>query len=105
MKVKSLSRVLLLATPWTAAYQAPLSMGFSRKTSVFLSRETGISGTFVGRIQGAQGPFVVSFFYRWLTSFPAPLVKEIVFSPLYIHASFVKDKVSMLLLLSCVSCV
>ena len=28
MKVKSLSRVRLLATPWTAAYQAPLSMGF-----------------------------------------------------------------------------
>ena len=28
-KVKSLSRVRLLATPWTAAYQAPLSMGFS----------------------------------------------------------------------------
>ena len=31
MKVKSLSRVQLLATPWTAAYQAPLSMGFSRQ--------------------------------------------------------------------------
>ena len=30
VKVKSLSRVRLLATPWTAAYQAPLSMGFSR---------------------------------------------------------------------------
>ena len=30
-KVKSLSRVLLLATPWTAAYQAPPSMGFSRQ--------------------------------------------------------------------------
>ena len=30
-KVKSLSRVWLLATPWTAAYQAPLSMGFSRQ--------------------------------------------------------------------------
>ena len=28
-KVKSLSRVWLLATPWTAAYQAPPSMGFS----------------------------------------------------------------------------
>ena len=27
--------------------------------------------------------------------FPAPLVKEIVFSPLYILASFVKDKVSI----------
>ena len=30
-KVKSLSCVQLLATPWTAAYQAPLSMGFSRQ--------------------------------------------------------------------------
>ena len=29
MKVKSLSRVRLFATPWTAAYQAPPSMGFS----------------------------------------------------------------------------
>jgi len=31
VKVKSLSRVWLLATPWTAAYQAPPSMGFSRQ--------------------------------------------------------------------------
>ena len=31
VKVKSLSRVWLLATPWTAAYQAPLSVGFSRQ--------------------------------------------------------------------------
>ena len=31
MKVKSLSRVQLPATPWTAAYQAPPSMGFSRQ--------------------------------------------------------------------------
>ena len=31
VKVKSLSRVRLLATPWTAAYQVPPSMGFSRK--------------------------------------------------------------------------
>jgi len=31
VKVKSLSRVWLLATPWTVAYQAPLSMGFSRQ--------------------------------------------------------------------------
>ena len=30
-KVKLLSRVRLLATPWTAAYQAPPSMGFSRQ--------------------------------------------------------------------------
>ena len=31
VKLKSLSRVRLLATPWTAAYQAPPSMGFSRQ--------------------------------------------------------------------------
>ena len=31
VKVKSLSHVRLLATPWTAAHQAPLSMGFSRQ--------------------------------------------------------------------------
>ena len=30
-EVKSLSRVRLFATPWTAAYKAPLSMGFSRQ--------------------------------------------------------------------------
>ena len=31
VKVKSLSLAWLLATPWTAVYQAPLSMGFSRQ--------------------------------------------------------------------------
>ena len=31
VKVKSLSRVQLLATPWTVAHQAPPSMGFSRQ--------------------------------------------------------------------------
>ena len=31
MKVKLLSRVQLCATPWTAAHQAPPSMGFSRQ--------------------------------------------------------------------------
>ena len=31
MKVKSLSRVRLLATPWTIAYQSPPFMGFSRQ--------------------------------------------------------------------------
>ena len=31
VKVKSLSRIRLPVTPWTAAYQAPPSMGFSRQ--------------------------------------------------------------------------
>ena len=38
---------------------------------------------------------LVSFFYKWLTVFTAPLVKEIVFNPLHTLASFVKDKVSI----------
>ena len=38
VKVKSLSRVRLLATPWTAAHQAPPSMGFSRQESSLTSR-------------------------------------------------------------------
>ena len=33
VKVKSLSLVRLLATPWTAAYQTPPSMGFSSLSS------------------------------------------------------------------------
>ena len=49
MKVKSLSRARLLATPWTEAYQAPPSMGFSRRKSTgvgchcFLCIEVGLS--------------------------------------------------------------
>ena len=35
--MKSLSCVRLLATPWTAAYQAPPSMGFSRQEFVYSS--------------------------------------------------------------------
>jgi len=31
VKVKSLSHVQLFATPWTVAYYAPSSMGFSRQ--------------------------------------------------------------------------
>ena len=37
MKVKSLSRVRLFATPWTVAHQAPPSMGFSKQE---ITRET-----------------------------------------------------------------
>ena len=33
VKVKLLSRVRLFVTPWTVAYQAPPSMGFSRQES------------------------------------------------------------------------
>ena len=45
MKVKLLSRVRLLATPWTAAYQAPPSVGFSSQeywSGVPLSFPSGV---------------------------------------------------------------
>ena len=46
VKVKLLSHVQLLATPWTAAYQAPLSMGFSRQE--YWRREWLPSPVFLG---------------------------------------------------------
>ena len=43
-KVKSLSHVWLFATPWTVAYQAPLSMGFPRD---FPGNSTGVACHFL----------------------------------------------------------
>ena len=45
VKVKSLSRVRLLATPWTVAYQAPLFMGFFQ-ARVLEWGAIAISGTY-----------------------------------------------------------
>ena len=48
VKVKSLSHVQLLATPWTAAHQAPPPMGFSRQehwSGVPLPSPTGSTGS------------------------------------------------------------
>ena len=50
VKVKSLSRVRLLATPWTAAYQAPPSMGFSRQEYWSGVRRSRILITSLGHI-------------------------------------------------------
>ena len=44
VKVKSLSRVRLLETPWTAAHQAPPSMEFSRQE--YWSGDYPVDGTF-----------------------------------------------------------
>ena len=41
VKVKSLSHVRLLATPWTAAHQAPPSMGFSRQELLPIAQNLG----------------------------------------------------------------
>ena len=38
---------------------------------------------------------LVSFFYKWLTSFPSTTSQRDCFNPLHIFASFAKDKVSI----------
>ena len=55
VKVKLLSRVRLLATPWTAAYQAPPSMGISRQ------------GCWSG--VPLPSPYLVSFAHYFFTEF------------------------------------
>ena len=75
MKVKSLSSVRLLATPWTAAYQAPPSMGFSKQeywsgvplpsqsfypyNAIFLFRSEDILGWGLGAVPKRHGAGVI----------------------------------------------
>ena len=60
MKVKELSCVQLLATSWTATYQAPPSMGFSRQEywSGVLGELTSLDahGEFGGSGAGSSSP-------------------------------------------------
>ena len=50
VKVKSLSRVWLPATPWTAAHQAPLSMGFSDHLKVLWLQIIIYANTFLSTL-------------------------------------------------------
>ena len=54
VKVKSLSCVRLFATPWTVAYQAPRSMGFSRQEywSGLPFPSPGVGQGYVGQRKG-----------------------------------------------------
>ena len=75
VKVKSLSGVQLLATPWTAARQAPPSMGFSRQeywsevtspSLVLIARDLELKGTdpaFPDLINNTATMIIV--WYRW----------------------------------------
>ena len=62
VKVKSLSRVWLLVTPWTATYQTPLPMGFSRQEYwsgaplPSLAFPTGVANLIL-RLTSPRGPF------------------------------------------------
>ena len=52
--MKSLSDVRLFETPWTAAYQAPLSMGFSRQ-----EYWSGVSLPSSGLVRSLQPPDIL----------------------------------------------
>ena len=83
--MKSLSRVRLYATPWTVAYQAPPSMGFSRQEYwsglPFPSPRSsgrGLKVQIINQDMGVQGsgcPLVLLSFWRlpaFLGSWPLP---------------------------------
>ena len=61
LKVKSLSCVWLFATPWTAAYQVPPSMGFSRQEYwsglPLLSPKGRMIGSEIGFDSWREGPW------------------------------------------------
>ena len=61
MKVKSLSRVRLLVTPWTVAYQAPPSMRFSSQ-EYWSGLPFPLQGIFP--TQGSN-PSLLLFLYLW----------------------------------------
>ena len=66
MKVKSLSLVQLLVTPWTAAYQAPLSMDFPGKSTgvgchCLLREIPGVTGKFGLEVQNEAGQRLIEF--------------------------------------------
>ena len=59
VKVKLLSRIRLLATPWTVAYQAPPSMGFSRQeywSGVPLPSPLFIIGDWNAKVESQETP-------------------------------------------------
>ena len=60
VKVRSLSRVWLFATPWTVAHQAPPSMGFSGKN-------TGVGFHFFAQIN-PHFTFLTSLSCFWILS-------------------------------------
>ena len=62
-KVKLLSHVRLFATPWTVAYQAPLSVGFSRQgcwSGVPFSKNSVLCGTST-TLPFLEAPYPLSF--------------------------------------------
>ena len=67
VKVKSLSRVQLLATPWTAAYQAPPSWGSPGKS-------TGVGELLIVSNKNIFEDYYLQVIPEWSSSFPYFLI-------------------------------
>ena len=89
VKVKTLSHVRLLATQWTAAYQAPPSMGFSRReywSGVPLpSRVTLLQSLIIYQTIHLISYFKSSHHSRWRLSHILGNTHMYTYSYMYIH--------------------
>ena len=81
VKVKSFSRVQILETPWTAAYQAPPSMGFSRQeywSGVPLpSPKQHIVG--FKKIHSIQNALIINLFWSELMIYLSTILLSVVY--------------------------
>ena len=90
VKVKSLSRVRLLATPWTAAHQAPPPVGFSRQEYwsgsplpfprwhlLFLKTPLSYSQFLLGQ-KCVLEFFCLTFFNLWEMTVPLRSIKNVI---------------------------
>ena len=73
VKGKLISRVRLLATPWTAALEAPPSLGFSRQEYwsrlPFPSPRFVIYGLYYVEVCSLYAHFLESFDHKWMMNF------------------------------------
>ena len=83
--MKSLSRVRLLATPWTTAHQAPPSMGFSRQEHwsgvplLVLVKPFPVTNFYSSdRQQGVSGPFSRDWLQEMVSNTPNSLFVVVV---------------------------
>ena len=80
MKVKSLSHVRLFVTPWTAACQAPLPVGFSRQEYwsgvPFPSPRKILNSTVKMKSQTCRSPSSVDLARAALSSLVAEVKRE-----------------------------
>ena len=101
-KMKSLSRAQLLTTLWTAAYQAPPSMGFSRQEYwsglPLSSLETpGVTGKFGLGVQNKAGQKLIDFAKRMHWSQQTPSSNNTREDSTHGHHQMVSTKIRLII--------